>query len=1085
LLLPLLPASASAVGLLVSDNGTGKVWSVDTTSSPSSGVEKITGLGNPWGVAEDPAGNIYVAQLGASRVSKYSSAGTLVKEDWIVSSASPLGLAFAPNGNLAVGWYYPYPSNVTQHDASGVLQNTVTLASQIQGISYDADGNVYAAAGGTPTVLKYDALGAQDTSFTNNVNASGPFTTIETVWVSGSAVYASGGSWVFKFGLDGNKDTTFGGGSGVILASGANGIAVIGNALYVARGTYISKYNASTGDLVEKNFATGFNNLTLMTTSDPLGAPMNLTAQRGDGEAYISFDNPASDGGSPITDYEYRLDGGSWFSAESTASPIRIVGLTNGTTYQVTLRAVNSYGAGTESATVSVTPGATTLLVTHTDDTDDGTCDTQHCSLRDAIAAASPYVTDTIQFDASLQEGTIRLDSWLRPYLKSLIIDGLGRGITITTDQNTRLFLVANSTVTLRGLTLSNPGTDNSGGALYLNSSSNVTVERCLFSANNSNSDGGALYSYGGTLTVTDSHFTNNRAVAGGMDGGAIYGRGGTTTVQRSSFIGNLSDGGSAIRQYGGTLTVINSTFSDNTSLSKTRTDTGTIRAWGTLTVLNSTLAYNTMSQGGAIALTVPGPTTLTLNNVLLAYNTRQCAFSGNTATGSNNLSTDATCTSGGFTQVAEALIDTVGDYGGATTLPDGSSHTRTVPLLPGSPAIDAGNATTCADPNTVNALDQRGVVRPQVTACDIGAFESQGFTFTKTGDNQSATINTAFATPLSVTVTATGSGEPVDDGMVTFIAPGSGASATLSTTYPVAIVGGSASVTATANATAGGPYTVMASARGVATADVASFSLTNITIPDAPTNVTATAGNEQATVSWTAPASTGGAAISGYTVTGSPSGTCTTTGTTSCTVTGLNNGTAYTFTVTATNSAGTGPASTASNSVTPLATSASGSTPGGPVTATITGGTCLGYANGSAQFTVPTNPPAGQTFPYGVFGFTVLECATGGTVTITLSYPQPLPDGTRYWKNIGGTWVDWTNQVTITGNTIVLTITDGGEGDTNPNPGQISDPSGPAFGGGPTPIPTLSEWGLILVGLAMLAMGWRRERRRMRPARR
>ena len=87
---------------------------------------------------------------------------------------------------------------------------------------------------------------------------------------------------------------------------------------------------------------------------------------------------------------------------------------------------------------------------------------------------------------------------------------------------------------------------------------------------------------------------------------------------------------------------------------------------------------------------------------------------------------------------------------------------------------------------------------------------------------------------------------------------------------------------------------------------------------PGAPVIGTATAGDASATVSFTAPASSGGAAITGYTVTSSPDGV-TGSGTASpITVTGLINGTAYTFTVTATNSAGTGSASAASNSVTP-----------------------------------------------------------------------------------------------------------------------------------------------------------------------
>jgi hypothetical protein len=91
-------------------------------------------------------------------------------------------------------------------------------------------------------------------------------------------------------------------------------------------------------------------------------------------------------------------------------------------------------------------------------------------------------------------------------------------------------------------------------------------------------------------------------------------------------------------------------------------------------------------------------------------------------------------------------------------------------------------------------------------------------------------------------------------------------------------------------------------------------------TVPGAPTGVSATAGNAQASVSFTAPSSNGGSAITGYTVTSSPGGV-TATGTASpITITGMVNGTAYTFTVKATNAVGSSAASSASNSVTPAA---------------------------------------------------------------------------------------------------------------------------------------------------------------------
>ncbi|MDB4277902.1 fibronectin type III domain-containing protein, partial [Gammaproteobacteria bacterium] len=95
--------------------------------------------------------------------------------------------------------------------------------------------------------------------------------------------------------------------------------------------------------------------------------------------------------------------------------------------------------------------------------------------------------------------------------------------------------------------------------------------------------------------------------------------------------------------------------------------------------------------------------------------------------------------------------------------------------------------------------------------------------------------------------------------------------------------------------------------------------SYNGLKVPNAPTIGTATGGNATASVTFTAPSNIGGGAITGYTVISSPSG-ITGTGTSSpITVSGLTNGTAYTFTVVATNAYGTGPASAASNSVTPI----------------------------------------------------------------------------------------------------------------------------------------------------------------------
>jgi hypothetical protein len=92
---------------------------------------------------------------------------------------------------------------------------------------------------------------------------------------------------------------------------------------------------------------------------------------------------------------------------------------------------------------------------------------------------------------------------------------------------------------------------------------------------------------------------------------------------------------------------------------------------------------------------------------------------------------------------------------------------------------------------------------------------------------------------------------------------------------------------------------------------------------PEAPTDVTAKAGNKKAVVQWKAPASDGGSPITGYVVTPfrgktkqAPISVNSTD--TSTTVTGLVNGATYTFKVAAINASGTGAESTASAAVSP-----------------------------------------------------------------------------------------------------------------------------------------------------------------------
>jgi uncharacterized protein (TIGR02145 family) len=119
---------------------------------------------------------------------------------------------------------------------------------------------------------------------------------------------------------------------------------------------------------------------------------------------------------------------------------------------------------------------------------------------------------------------------------------------------------------------------------------------------------------------------------------------------------------------------------------------------------------------------------------------------------------------------------------------------------------------------------------------------------------------------------------------------------------------------------TAGTTYYVRAYAtNSVGTSYGNEISFTTVaSVPGAPTIGMATFGYAKATIAFTAPVSNGGSAITSYTVTSSPGGFIASGASSPLTVTGLTNGTAYTFTVTATNAIGNSVASTASVAVTP-----------------------------------------------------------------------------------------------------------------------------------------------------------------------
>jgi hypothetical protein len=212
-------------------------------------------------------------------------------------------------------------------------------------------------------------------------------------------------------------------------------------------------------------------------------------------------------------------------------------------------------------------------------------------------------------------------------------------------------------------------------------------------------------------------------------------------TVTGSTLNGNSAglDGG-GIANYG-TLTVTNSTISGNRVMADT-SGGGGIYNNGTATVANSTISGNfAPAAGGGIKQSAVG--TVTIRNTLVADNTNGASpdVSGSLDSQGYNLIGDGTG-GGGFTDTdlvgtADSPIDAL-----LGPLQDNGGPTQTLALLPGSPALNAG------DPEQLGVADQRGVLRSG--GVNIGAYQASATAFLLTAPD---TVQPGV--PLDVRVTA------------------------------------------------------------------------------------------------------------------------------------------------------------------------------------------------------------------------------------------------------------------------------------------------------------------------------------------
>ena len=394
-----------------------------------------------------------------------------------------------------------------------------------------------------------------------------------------------------------------------------------------------------------------------------------------------------------------------------------------------------------------------TITVTNTNDSGPG-------SLRQALTIANDG--DTIAFAVT---GTIVLTSEVLVIDNDVTISGPGADrLSINGNQAGYgcVFGIAHdNTVTISGLTITN------GHCGIYSDHASLTVTNCVVTANKGDSSVGGIgidNSLGPAAPIKRGNardgrraYTNHPAgfpmlavancVISDNSGSGVQNLSAPVTIINATISGNSAAEGGGINTGGGklpgNLTVINSTISGNFAFS----DGGGIASFFSgLTIVNSTISGNTVGDpdygygGGVAAGSGVVPPALTITNSTVSSNSAATCggvCSGTVEIGNTILNANAsgniggTVTSRGYnvcSDDADGLLNGPGDQINTDPLlgplQDNGGPTFTHALLPGSPAIDAGDPSFTPPPLN----DQRGCPFDRVFngRIDIGSFETQ-----------------------------------------------------------------------------------------------------------------------------------------------------------------------------------------------------------------------------------------------------------------------------------------------------------------------------------------------------------------------
>ncbi len=256
----------------------------------------------------------------------------------------------------------------------------------------------------------------------------------------------------------------------------------------------------------------------------------------------------------------------------------------------------------------------------------------------------------------------------------------------------------------------------NDGGGISATAALNfITVEDSIVTNNTTVFGRPGISIYEGTLTVERTTISNNHSSSG--SGGGIYIDAGVTATIRDTTIAlnSTTHGGGIHNGHSTDVLIENSTISSNTATSQSG---GGIRSEGKLTLRHSTIHGNSSANMGGGIWAAGGQSFNFFRNNIIAGNSAPNApdMKGPLNTSGFNLFGNHI----GATGFAESDLLDVDPLLGP--LADNGGPTLTHALLPGSPAIDAGDNTDAPE------FDQRGPGFPRIVngTIDIGAFEVQ-----------------------------------------------------------------------------------------------------------------------------------------------------------------------------------------------------------------------------------------------------------------------------------------------------------------------------------------------------------------------